>query len=66
MHSEMDYFERIFPKQVSISTDERGYIIWTEIKTHKNWNGTMRLGKHYFRENPIHISEIMQAKKGKK
>ena len=56
--SEMSVVNRLTVISVSVSTDERGYIQWLEAKTHKNRNGVMRLGKHYFKEYPLHISSL--------
>lgn len=56
--SEMHSIDRLSPLSMSISTNEKGYIQWLEAVTYKKRNGIMRLGKHFFTEQPLHISSL--------
>lgn len=64
--SEINGIDRITPFTIAISTDTKGYIQWVEAMTMKGQNGTMRLGKHYFSEHPIHISTLGITQSGVK
>ncbi len=56
--SEMQAIDRLTPISVSISTNDKGYIQWLEAITFNKRNGVMRLGKHFFKQHPLHITSL--------